>query len=446
MKKLIIVSIVSFFALLGGNAQRVRFNVSISPDTLVEQMKLYVQPLNIEGEGKTTTLRLKENRFTGSVPQSSSGFYQLVAVCGNMQMITPVYFGDTTEVAFRAAVDDRSLMLSGDADNKALSGLNRLFAGMDRMLWTRQGMSGEEIEKTLSFYTVAAGFLPLFCDVSPAVADYMKVWAYIRACGAYDFIPRAQGVEHDALPFAKSDILSPAVENLDNDVAALFMPAVQIVIGELPAKASLPEKLDSLYSSYENKHLCAKVAAILVERFLSQHDYVADFDGGLALLQDVTRRYNLSGVYVDEYLKRKSTIKGAPFPAGVVLEDVNGNVVDFSKFKGKYVYIDMWASWCGPCCREVPHLQALETSLKNDDVVFVSISCDADTNAWKEKMAELGMHGNQLHDKNNSLGTALNVTGIPFFVIYDKEGRLHTYRAMRPSSGDLLKGFLEKLH
>ena len=60
-------------------------------------------------------------------------------------------------------------------------------------------------------------------------------------------------------------------------------------------------------------------------------------------------------------------------------------------------------------------------------------------------MSELGMHGNQLHDRDTALGTAMNVKGIPFFVIYDKEGRLHTYGAMRPSKGEVLKVMLESL-
>ena len=130
---------------------------------------------------------------------------------------------------------------------------------------------------------------------------------------------------------------------------------------------------------------------------------------------------------------------------GCMLEDADGNVVEFSSFKGKYVYVDLWASWCGPCCKEVPHLQALEKELQNENVVFLSISTDTDKEAWKKKMVELGMHGNQLHDRDNTLCNALNVKGIPFFLIYDKEGKLHTYKAMRPSSGDALKAFLEAL-
>ena len=55
------------------------------------------------------------------------------------------------------------------------------------------------------------------------------------------------------------------------------------------------------------------------------------------------------------------------------------------------------------------------------------------------------MHGNQLHDRDGKLSQILNVGGIPFFVVYDKEGKLHTYGALRPSMGEPLKTFLKEL-
>ena len=60
-------------------------------------------------------------------------------------------------------------------------------------------------------------------------------------------------------------------------------------------------------------------------------------------------------------------------PEGIVLQDRDGNVVDFSAFRGKYVYIDMWASWCVPCLREVPELQKLEKTLKNKKVAAAAL-------------------------------------------------------------------------
>ena len=113
MKKLIIAALVAITAVFAADAQRLRFNISVlAPDSVVEGMKLYVQPLNIKGdEGKTTALRLKEGDFTGSVPKSDSGFYQLVAVSGYIQMITPFYFNDTIAPSFRVDVDGRNIFI-----------------------------------------------------------------------------------------------------------------------------------------------------------------------------------------------------------------------------------------------------------------------------------------------------------------------------------------------
>lgn len=446
MKKLVIALLVAIAAVFTAGAQRLRFNISVLPDSVTESMKLYVCPLNIKaGEDKTTALRLKEGRFVGSVPKSDSGFYEMVAVYNNAQMITPFYFNDTIAPSFRVDVDGRNIFIINTLENRVLSAVNAQFAAYDRCLWNEKNLSNEKMAEIVSDYITYADAALKLWNISPVVAEYVKIYAFVRASNAYESLPRAQNINKEDITFAKSDILPSAVSVLDNDLSALFIQVAQMVIDDMPAKASLNEKLEILYSTYKNEALRLKVAALLVERYLLQHNYAADFDGGLATLVRATEKYNIPDKYVTEYQKRKSTIVGADFPADVQLVDVDGNVVDFAEFKGKYVYVDMWASWCGPCCREVPYLQELEKTLENKDVVFVSISTDADTASWKNKMAELGMHGNQLHDRNNTLGTALNVRGIPFFVIYDKEGKLHTYGAMRPSTGELLKKFLEEL-
>ena len=75
---------------------------------------------------------------------------------------------------------------------------------------------------------------------------------------------------------------------------------------------------------------------------------------------------------------------------------------------------------------------------------FVSISTDASEDAWKKKLKEKNMHGNQFWNPDGTLGKALNVKGIPFFAIYDPQGNLYMYGAPRPSQGpgvvELLKG------
>lgn len=446
MKKLFSLLVVALLAVTVVQAQRVRFELQIEPAAEGE-MKIYVLPLTAEGNEKAMQLRDKEGKYVGGVTPSEKGLYSVVAVYDNRQLMSTIHVvpGEGNKAQLTMRMQDYTLMLDDTHENKALSALNVTMNELDRTLWTNPGMGSDSLRLLVEGYGLAAESLMRNFDIARPVINYLKVWAYTRAYNAYTSIPRAQNIEASAVGFDLADVL-PGIEiALDNDYAPLFPMAAQMIARSIPADEGLLGRLEKLYANYKNEAVRAKVASLILSAFLSEHNYSADFDSGLAQLEQAVEKYALSMEYVEEYIKRKATIVGSPFPADVVLEDADGNVVDIASFKGKYLYIDLWASWCGPCCKEVPHLQAIEKELKDSNVVFLSISTDTDKEAWKNKMVELNMHGNQLHDRNNTLCNALNVKGIPFFLIYDKEGKLHTYKAMRPSRGDALKMILEGL-
>lgn len=113
--------------------------------------------------------------------------------------------------------------------------------------------------------------------------------------------------------------------------------------------------------------------------------------------------------------------------------DLSGKKVSLSDFKGKYVYIDIWATWCGPCQREIPHLQKLEEKYHGKDIYFVSISCDTNRKAWENRV-RAGLKGIQLHFVNGD--TFMNeymIKGIPRFILLDKEGKIISADMSRPS-------------
>lgn len=446
MKKLYSFFILALLAVATVQAQRVRFELSFEP-AVQSELKVYVLPLAVDGVERAIQLRGKEDKYVGGIPVSGKGLYNIVVVYDNRQLMSTVHVVPDEENKARLSLGMQGymLMLDDTPENRALSELNVVMNDLDRALWTKQGLGSDSLRMLVEGYGLATESLSRKYRISRPVVDYMKVWAFTRAYNAYMSIPRAQNIEPSAVGFDVTDVL-PGIEiALDSEYTPLFPAASQMIASTIPVDKGLLGRLEQLYAEYENEAVRLKVASSLLAVFLSEHDYAGDFEGGLAQLKQAIEKYGLPQRYVDEYIKRKATIAGSLFPAGVVLEDAEGNVVDFSSFKGKYVYIDLWASWCGPCCKEVPHLQALEKELQNENVVFLSISTDTDKEAWKKKMVELGMHGNQLHDRDNTLCNALNVKGIPFFLIYDKEGKLHTYKAMRPSSGDALKAFLEAL-
>jgi thiol-disulfide isomerase/thioredoxin len=122
---------------------------------------------------------------------------------------------------------------------------------------------------------------------------------------------------------------------------------------------------------------------------------------------------------------------------------VNGNEVSFSDFKGKVVYVDVWATWCAPCRDEIPHLKELEEHFEgNKDIVLISISIDTDAQRWKNFVLKEKLGGVQLFDYAKSSGSIVRLyphfLGIPNFMLFDKEGKIVSIDAPRPSSPELI--------
>lgn len=91
----------------------------------------------------------------------------------------------------------------------------------------------------------------------------------------------------------------------------------------------------------------------------------------------------------DQYSRLSVGKKAADFS----LLDQHGKTVSLSDFKGKYVYIDVWATWCGPCVQEIPMLEKLAKQLADKNIVFLSISIDKNKEAWLEKIEQDKMEG-----------------------------------------------------
>ena len=361
-----------------------------------------------------------------------------------MQTIVPLY-AEGEQLSVSMKLDGNMPVATDNDNNKALSAMGRFVAANDRALWEKRPQAPADIKAMLGAYAVAADSILGIYKCRPNVVQYIKMWGYTSTYNSYVSLPNMLGVRPDALPLKASEVMDKPYNVIDAPMASLFPIVPSLVANFLPRKASLSEQMDSLYANYRCRELTDKVSAAVLDKYLSRFDYENKYDEGLAELQKVTEKHGLDGKYVKTFMANRSTVKGSAFPKEVKLCDADGNVMDFAQFRGKYVYIDLWASWCVPCCREVPHLQKLEKELENKDVVFLSISIDQKKDAWLKKMGELGVHGNQWHDAEGTLGKALNVKGIPFFLIYDKEGKLYMYNAPRPSMGFALKEMLEGL-
>lgn len=147
----------------------------------------------------------------------------------------------------------------------------------------------------------------------------------------------------------------------------------------------------------------------------------------------------------EKYKHLEGMLEGNPAP-DFNLVNVNGDKVSLHDLKGKYIYIDFWATWCGPCIKEIPSLKKLEEKYKGGNISFVSISFDkeSDTEKWRNYVIDNDLTGIQLiADKKNNdiLSTAFNINLIPRFVFLDTIGNIIDANAPRPSDHKIIELF-----
>jgi thiol-disulfide isomerase/thioredoxin len=105
--------------------------------------------------------------------------------------------------------------------------------------------------------------------------------------------------------------------------------------------------------------------------------------------------------------------------------DVNGKKWGPKDFKGKYLIIDFWASWCGPCRQEIPHLKEVYKKYKDQGLEILSVSVDAKPADWKKAMAEERMAWPQINAvESKPVMAAYLFSGIPYLVVVDKDGKI----------------------
>lgn len=148
------------------------------------------------------------------------------------------------------------------------------------------------------------------------------------------------------------------------------------------------------------------------------------------------------------YSKNKVMERGILSPKFENYMDVKGGEKSLDSFKGKYVYIDVWATWCGPCIQQIPYLQTLEKEYHNKNIEFVSISTDesrrsggsweAAEKKWRGFIKKRNMTGVQLWSgQDYSFQQAYQINSIPRFILIDPEGKIIDANAPRPSDPGL---------
>ena len=168
-------------------------------------------------------------------------------------------------------------------------------------------------------------------------------------------------------------------------------------------------------------------------------------DGNLEKAFAIYKNSNPNPENLEKLSTRYNTLmgltKGNPSPS-FDFENHKGGTTSLEDLKGKYVYIDVWATWCGPCLREIPALQEIEKDYAGKNIAIVSISIDEpkDYDKWKNMVTESSLGGIQLMaDKNwkSQFVESYAILGIPRFILVDPNGDIVSADAPRPSALEL---------
>lgn len=413
----------------------------------------------------------KTGTFNWKSDNKSVGFLRMSFIPKSrkkqLAAIFPLYVQKGSQLKLNLNYSDSTYLtiLPGklDGDNKALIEYSNFCFLKMRDLFKNRPSTEDKIKEAITPYiTKADDLIAAFGVKSTTVKQYLDVWAMNNYIGGLLTLPRqlqrsggSKELAADYYTFPKSPA---AVYN--QDVAVLLnetnMNVNQYLAflnkGQIESKDAfeqLSQKFKQLDALFTNKVLISNIVAGSLDDFTRKFNMKpnGNFEEELA-------KYKALTVYVKDEKKRaelehnfknlKYTLNGATLP-DIAFKDVNGKDVKLQSFAGKYIYIDLWASWCKPCIAEIPNLHKLEHDYKDKNIVFVSISLDMNKNDWRKKMEELKLQGHQWELGDSAYDKLMNVSGIPHFLLYDPIGKLVMYKAPRPGATQIRTFFDQSL-
>ncbi len=196
---------------------------------------------------------------------------------------------------------------------------------------------------------------------------------------------------------------------------------------------SLLKGFDSIQNLYKN------IDSVLIVETAKQNKQMSDY-----FANNYERQHKIAKERAENM---KMLEKGKPSPKFKNYQNFKGGKKSLANFKGKYIYIDVWATWCKPCLGEIPALKALEKEYHGKNIEFVSISIDNKRTSgswenankkWKTMVADKNLTGIQLFaGEDIDFIKAYQINSIPRFIIIDPKGNIIDANAPRPSDAKL---------
>ncbi len=387
-------------------------------------------------------------KFMGTI-EGESGYYNM-----RYQRESTACFmnqGDSLSVDFDSKMFDETMKYGGSfaAANNYLAAKYLLQEEQGKKLNMKVLFSMPEDSFSFSMRDMEAEVLALL-EGSDLPADFIDIE---KSNLKYEVLSKMQNYESYHQYFVKDDSFKASDEfnkrfeeiNYTNEADFNLIPEYRNMVLAHYTNDELPECLAMLKE--------VESAAIKDEALKRLTNWMSP--GTEDLLENVNEMKALASTeelkmaVQDKYESMKMLTKGNESP-GFKFKNTQDHAIDLADLKGKNVYIDVWATWCGPCKVEIPHLKKLEGDYHGKNIEFVSISVDVpkDEQKWKDMVADKELKGIQLISDNGWDTEFVDnylIRGIPRFILLDAEGKIVSADAPRPSSDQDIREMIDNL-
>lgn len=266
-------------------------------------------------------------------------------------------------------------------------------------------------------------FLEGFSEIR--VKGNTENWHYLRPSGGLYEHPDMQAINQ--ITWKALDIQQNALQLLDQ--AEKNGDSLQQAEGMklIDESNDMLMSVDSLEKVFRLKNPDnAYSAALLRYEYLD----MADFSEYEKAFEQLSPRVQASpaGREIALYIQQKKTSEPGAVAPDFAIKDTTGKIIRLSDYRGKYVLLNFWGSWCAPCRESLPKLKELYTKVQGKDLVMIGIACREQSETWKKSIREEGLEWLQLNDAHSPEGQSVQkmyaIDGVPTCVLIDPEGKI----------------------